>query len=179
MNHRLLSRFLSITLLALPLLLASCHSRTKVVRVEDNRDPRRPKEETFIIDMNTAQGRIVNEAGTWLGTPYKYGESTKGKGTDCSGMVMQVYLSAANIKLPRTAATQSDFCTPVKDGHPNTADLVFFATGSDSTRVTHVGIVIDKDRFIHASSSKGVVISRFSSPYYTKRLLGYGRVPNL
>ena len=47
-------------------------------------------------------------------------------------------------------------------------DLVFFATGKDANRVSHVGIVIDDRQFIHASSSKGVVISDMTTPYYQR-----------
>ena len=56
-------------------------------------------------------------------------------------------------------------------------DLVFFATGKDPEKVSHVGILVDDNSFIHASTSKGVVVSRLHTPYYISRLIMYGRVP--
>lgn len=168
-------------LLSVCMMLISCHTRTKVVRVEDNKDRETEKirEEILNLDDSTPAGRIIAEASSWLGTPYKYACDQKGVGTDCSGMVMQIFLTTAAIKLPRNASKQAEFCTEIDVKKIDTGDLVFFATGSDSTRVSHVGIMIDSDRFIHASTSKGVVVSYMSSPYYTKHFLLFGRVPGL
>ena len=127
----------------------------------------------------TTQQMIVEEARTWLGTPYKYAKAEKGEGTDCSGMVMKVYEQAAGCKIPRNSAKQAEYCRKVKETEVDTGDLVFFATGSDPEKVSHVGIVVDSDSFIHASSSKGVVISKISNAYFAQRLLMFGRVPGL
>jgi len=55
-------------------------------------------------------------------------------------------------------------------------DLVFFATGKDKNRVSHVGIMIDDVKFIHASTKKGVVVSEVTAPYYERTFMMYGRV---
>lgn len=122
---------------------------------------------------------LIEEAQTWIGTPYKYAESTKHKGSDCSGMVVSVYLDALGIKLPRNSAQQADFCAPVKLRQVLPGDLVFFATGKDASRISHVGIMLDYENFIHVSTSKGVVISKITTQYYTSRFMGFGRVPGL
>lgn len=119
---------------------------------------------------------IAKEALTWVGTPYKYAGQTKGKGTDCSGLVMVVYQEIADIKLPRNSAQQSDFCDEIKEKEIRAGDLVFFATGSDPKKVSHVGVMIDNVRFVHASGSKGVIISDMETPYYIRCFIKYGRV---
>lgn len=125
------------------------------------------------------QRKIVDEAYTWLGTPYKYAHQEKGEGTDCSGMVMMVYVNATGEKLPRNSAKQAEFCIDASPEEVNAGDLVFFATGRDPVKVSHVGIVVDDDNFIHASSSKGVIVSKLSSPYFKRTFIKFGRVPKL
>ena len=120
--------------------------------------------------------KVADEAMTWLGTPYAYAKSEKGVGTDCSGMVLMVYLDVTGTKLPRNSAQQADFCKSLNREEVEIGDLVFFATGKDLSRVSHVGIMLDAESFIHASSSKGVVISKINTPYYTSRFIKFGRV---
>lgn len=127
--------------------------------------------------LNGEQKKIIEEAYTWLGTPYVYAAQEKGVGADCSGMVMEVYRATLGQKLPRNSAKQAEFCVKVDEKEANVGDLIFFATGKDPDRISHVGIVVDADYFIHASTSKGVVVSKIHTPYYLSRLKMYGRVP--
>lgn len=121
---------------------------------------------------------IVEEAHSWIGTPYKYGGMNKGTGTDCSGMIMVIFEKVAEIKLPRNSAKQAEYCNYIKEKEILPGDLVFFATGQDKRKVSHVGIMIDREKFIHASSSKGVTISRMATPYFQRTFIKYGRIPN-
>ncbi len=130
-------------------------------------------------EVSEERRKVIEEAAEWLGTRYEYGSQEKGESTDCSGLIMQVFLKAVEMKLPRNSARQADFCKTLKNKDRQGGDLVFFATGSDPERVTHVGLMIDEVNFIHASSSKGVVISRMDNSWYIKRFLKYGRIPGL
>lgn len=121
--------------------------------------------------------RIARESKKWIGTPYKYAHQEKGVATDCSGMVYVLYLDIAHIKLPRNSAQQAEFCDELKEKHIKPGDLVFFATGKDPKKVSHVGIMIDKNKFVHASASKGVIMSEMTTPYYQRKFIKYGRVP--
>ena len=123
--------------------------------------------------------KIVSEARTWMGTPYAYARQDKGVATDCSGMVFVIYDKIAGIKMPRNSAKQSEFCDNLKEKEVEAGDLVFFATGNDGKTVSHVGIMIDGVRFIHASGSKGVIMSDMTTPYYRRNLVKFGRVPGL
>ena len=157
------------------LLSASCRSSRHTTKPDVNEGGNQiESSESF----NDYQKKILDEAYTWIGTPYAYAKMEKGKGTDCSGMVMSVFNKAVKIDIPRNSAKQAEFCTKVKEKDVQVADLVFFATGSNPERISHVGIIVNKDSFIHASSSKGVIVSNLHSPYYEKRLIMYGRVPH-
>lgn len=127
--------------------------------------------------VNRKQARMIEEACSWIGTPYKYGGAEKGIGTDCSGIVLRVYLDMTEIKLPRNSAKQAEFCKRIKAKDARPCDLVFFATGKDPGKVSHVGLLLDSENFLHASSSKGVTITRLDNPWWSPRILGFGRVP--
>lgn len=158
------------------LFISSCHTSHKSGR-RDNTE----KEHAiggYHVDGNNKRGkRVVKEAMEWIGTPYKYGGAEKGKGSDCSGLVMSAYLEATGKQLPRNSAMQAEFCKRLSGEELEVGDLCFFATGKDPKRISHVGIMIDNESFIHASSSKGVVVSKITTPYYQKTLIQFGRVP--
>ena len=125
------------------------------------------------------RNRIKEECLTWIGTPYGYGRSDKGEATDCSGLVLVVYEKIANLKLPRNSAQQTDYCDDLKNKEILPGDLVFFATGKDQKKVSHVGVMIDRNKFVHASGSKGVIMSEMTTPYYQRTFVKYGRVPGM
>lgn len=118
---------------------------------------------------------IVREAERWIGTPYRYGGTERGRGTDCSGMVMTVF-GKAGITLPRSSAEQQKYCKPVKKNDLRAGDLVFFTSSRSGSRVTHVGVYRGNGEFIHASTSHGVIVSRLDENYYQKHYHSAGRV---
>lgn len=118
---------------------------------------------------------LLTEAKQWLGTPYKYGGEDKG-GVDCSGLVLNIYRSALDIKLPRSSSEQAKFCSPLAKGDLMPGDLLFFATSGSRNKVSHVGIYIGDGRMIHSSSSKGVIISGIDEDYFRKTFTGAGYV---
>jgi len=155
--------------------LTSCHTSRK----QQSQSGQPHIEALHIGKAGKNQRRIVEEAYTWIGTPYKYACAEKGRSTDCSGMVMKVYEEVLGLKLPRNSAKQAEFCKEMNAGDVDAGDLVFFATGRDKSKVSHVGIVIDNENFIHASASKGVVVSKFANNYYQRTFVKFGRVPNM
>ena len=118
---------------------------------------------------------LLSAAHEWLGVPYRYGGNDR-KGVDCSGLVLQVYKDALGIKLPRNSREQHDYCTAIAKGNLTPGDLIFFATGKDKKRVSHVGIFIGDNLMIHASASKGVILSDINSQYYARTYAGSGIV---
>jgi len=100
----------------------------------------------------------------WRGVRYKWGGSTK-RGIDCSAFVQKAYKNSFNLKLPRTTKYQHKVGKYINKNSLRLGDLVFFKTGWDSR---HVGIYLDNGRFMHASTSKGVIISSLNNRYYKK-----------
>lgn len=119
---------------------------------------------------------LYREIKSWLGTPHIGGAHTKQKGTDCSGFVMEIYLTVYDMKLERNSARIfSRNCKRIDPDELQEGDLVFFHTGS-SNDINHVGIYLKDNKFAHASSSRGVVIDDLSSKYYIKHFSAAGRV---
>lgn len=122
--------------------------------------------------------QLLLDAQKYLGAPYKYGGATS-SGFDCSGFTLTVFEQNA-YKLPRRSSDQALTGDEIDIKQVKPGDLLFFATGG-GTRVSHVGIVHDigKDgevKFIHASTSKGVIISSLNEKYWNKAYLHATRV---
>ena len=115
-------------------------------------------------------------AGTALGlrgSPYRNGGSDP-SGFDCSGFVRYVF-AQHGIGLGRTVGEQFHEGTEVKAG-VEAGDLIFFTT-SNSSAVSHVGMAIGGDEFVHAPSSRGEVrVERLTAPYWASRYIGARRI---
>lgn len=120
-------------------------------------------------DSNLRQG-IVAEAKRYIGVPYLWGGTTPG-GFDCSGFVQYVF-QKKGVTLPRTSSQQWSASTRIAKADLRPGDLVFFATGGSG--VSHVGIYVGGNQFIHSSTSKGVVISDLGSAYWAGCYYGSG-----
>ncbi len=110
----------------------------------------------------------------WWKTPYRLGGTTK-KGIDCSAFVQSLMLSVFGFTVPRTAREQKGVTERVPHEELKEGDLVFFNTGRG---VSHVGVYLHNNRFVHASTSGGVMISSLSESYWNRRYLGGGRLFN-
>lgn len=161
--------------------LSSCHSshtaargqKTALSKITSHKHAA-PKQHDNIAKPDAHGSKLLEEAYDWLGTPYLYGGNDR-NGVDCSGFVLQVYLNAECISLPRTSAQQAEWCQRADTAALEVGDLVFFAV-SDPARVNHVGMYVGDGKMIHASSSRGVVIDPMDGAFWRKHLHSAGRV---
>lgn len=152
-------------LVAAVLLCAPAAARAQTEGDEDLLREARP----FAAFSNSAvamRDSIVAVARAQIGTPYRLGGTTPGRGFDCSGLVRYV-LGALRVALPRTAAQQATVgaVLPKDTTRLLPGDLLTFGKGN---RITHVGIYVGNGRYVHASTTAGRVIetslSRTRSP---------------
>lgn len=119
--------------------------------------------------------QLYIEAAEWIGVPYRAGKDDK-HGTDCSGLTSQLYRSVYKIKLPRSTEDQRKESDKIRRNNLHEGDLVFFSSKQANKKVAHVGVYLKKGQFIHASTSKGVIISNLNEEYYKRYWIGGGRV---
>ena len=133
-----------------------------------------PSPEALKGQSTATASAIIATAKKYVGVPYLWGGSTP-SGFDCSGFVQYVF-KAHGISLPRVSRDQYTAGYAVSKASLKPGDLVFFNTSGSG--VSHLGIYLGNDQFIHASTSKGVVITQLSSSYWTSRYVGARRVIN-
>ena len=118
--------------------------------------------------------RLRNFINQWYGVPYRLGGTTM-FGIDCSSFVQTLYGQVYEKYLLRTAREQFDFCSTtfnldvLKEG-----DLVFFTI--NRRNISHVGVYLGNGKFVHASTSRGVMISDITDKYWTKYYAGGGQL---
>ncbi|MBR4043799.1 MAG: C40 family peptidase [Bacteroidaceae bacterium] len=159
-------------LFLLPLLLGSC--RTATPRYDYQELARASIRLGIDIDMKDNHALYV-ESSQWIGVPYRGGGTTK-RGVDCSGLTSAIYKKVYRKELERNSEDQrKKDCRKVKKGKLKEGDLVFFHNGRKKKRATHVGIYLKDKKFIHASTSQGVIISTLDEEYWKKHWLSGGR----
>lgn len=171
--------FLSLLTVVCTILFSSCHSsRSVYYKNQDMRELARAGLALgFDIEVDDEWALMV-ESAKWLGTPYRYGGNTR-SGVDCSGLTTQIYKTVYGKSLHRKSVEQYEFdCRKVRRAKLKGGDLVFFVTSGKvkSKNINHVGIYLKDDMFIHASSSRGVVVDNLNSKYYVDRWVGGGKV---
>ncbi len=117
----------------------------------------------FPVSKKDRQLPLYTEAVHWLGVPYKYGGNTS-KGVDCSGLVCNM------------AGMYKKNCRKISRNALRPGDLVFFNTAKTKKSISHVGIFLKGNTFIHATTHSGVRLSTLDETYYKKRWISGGKV---
>ncbi|RJR72331.1 hypothetical protein CIJ78_09490 [Neisseria meningitidis] len=127
-----------------------------------------------VLPVNRAPARragnadeLIGNAMGLLGIAYRYGGTSVSTGFDCSGFMQHIFKRAMGINLPRTSAEQARMGTPVARSELQPGDMVFFRTLGGS-RISHVGLYIGNNRFIHAPrTGKNIEITSLSHKYWS------------
>lgn len=156
---------------------SSAMSNATNVAYEDNAAGTTVLKEKFAFYLKTTPAEIKNIAlykaiNKWLGTRYLYGGTTQ-RGVDCSSLMQHLYDESVGSSIPRTARLQHEFTKRISRADLKEGDLIFFNTTGG---ISHVGMYLKNDKFVHASCSRGVTISDLNENYYAKRFIGAGRV---
>ena len=137
-----------------------------------------PVQLKYAVLMNTEvetlpNKTLLNAVDEWYGVRYRTGGNEK-NGVDCSGFTVAVYAAAYGLTLPRVSRDQYRMSRKISTTELQEGDLVFFNTRGSG--VSHVGIYLGNNKFIHASVSRGVMVSDLFESYYIKRFVGAGRI---
>lgn len=159
------------------LILFGCGSKKKrtyskkarTVTVEGStEEPKAPKIPKKDLQKNLKADSIISTAMTFSGTRYKFGGTTR-KGMDCSGLVF-TSLQENDIDFPRVSHQMAERGKRIKVAQVQKGDLLFFKTSKSGKRINHVGLVVDVEgddiKFIHATSSRGVIVSSLREGYW-------------
>ena len=114
--------------------------------------------------------RFIDE---WYGVKYRMGGTTK-KGVDCSAFVQHLYRYVFGYDILRTACLQFKESKKISKDDLKEGDLVFFRVGT--SRISHVGVYLRNNFFVHSASSKGVSIANLSNAYWSRYFAGGGRI---
>ncbi len=131
----------------------------------------------YAVLMNTEveslpSKELLESVDEWYGVRYRTGGNTK-TGVDCSGFTVAVYAAVYGFALPRVSREQYRTARKISTTELQEGDLVFFNTNGRG--VSHVGVYLGNNKFIHASVSRGIMVNGLFEPYYLKRYVGAGR----
>jgi cell wall-associated NlpC family hydrolase len=116
---------------------------------------------------------MLQSIDQWWGTKYCLGGSSKNC-VDCSAFTKAVLKDVFNADMPRTAQEQYEATERIEMEELKEGDLVFFYTSG--RRISHVGIYIMNNKFVHAAASQGVSVSDLNDAYWKERYRGAGRI---
>jgi probable lipoprotein NlpC len=164
--------YLYCILLGVTVVLSSCHSKKAVLRGEPGEvvKPQASIAEKYstILGVNEGDiqnGRLYAFIDQWMGTPYRFGGQDRG-GVDCSGLAQLLEQQVFGINIPRSTSQQINVIKRKYEEDLAEGDLVFF--DYDGKKFSHVGIYLQNGYYVHASSSKGVTITKLHDPYTYK-----------
>ena len=131
----------------------------------------------YAVLLNTPAEEVKNTKmfefiDDWYGTPYRLGGTTK-KGVDCSAFSQFLFASVYGLNIPRTAREQYNLTNRISRTELKEGDLIFFNTRGG---VSHVGVYLQNNKFVHASTSGGVMISDIFDEYWARKFVGVGRL---
>lgn len=161
--------------------LYSCRNKKEIIKNDTTVTPKKSENSAikvkYATQLNVAPREIENEKlysfiDEWYATPYKYAGSDK-SGIDCSGFTSKLYETVYLKKISRASRDLYATSVEVKKENLKEGDFVFFKI--ESKNVSHVGVYLMNNKFVHASTKKGVIISDLNETYYQKYFFIGGR----
>lgn len=171
MNAKPRNRLLFVLLLVTPVFYTSCKSKAIITDASKSRPLISGSvKERYAALLNVKEKDLDNEKlyrfiDSWIGVPHLSGGMDK-KGVDCSGFTSILEKEIFSRAVPRTAKSMAEIVKRKYEGDLKEGDLVFF--DFQGQKFSHVGVYLHNNKFVHASTSKGVIISDLKDPWYYK-----------
>ena len=163
--------------------MVSCKHQQTVTKSSDPNSTKTegsPKslKKQYAAKLGVSESDIKNETlykfiNEWQGVPYKYSGKDK-SGIDCSGLTSTLYLKVYKKTISSNTKALVGEVKKINDSDLKEGDLVFFNTNGKS--ISHVGVYLQNNKFVHASTKKGVMVSDMNEPYFKKTYVSSGRV---
>lgn len=176
----MIKKYNLIILFAATLILSACHSRRAVMKGEPGEavatQPSIAEKYSSMmgVEVNSIQnGRLYAFIDQWMGTPYRFG-GLDHDGIDCSGLSFLLQQQVYGINIPRTTGQQVQIIKRKYEEELQEGDLLFF--DYDGKKFSHVGVYLQNGYYLHASSTKGVIITKLHDPYTYKYFSRCGSV---
>lgn len=150
------------------------HKRKDKTTTEKGTPAKLPVDVLRLDTVSMALRPLFTEVNSWMGTPYGYGQKEKIKGTDCSGFTQEIYRTVYKTALARSAEAQAAETQEIKKEELQSGDLVFFRI--QGSRISHVGLYLGNQKFVHATVGAGVMVNDLNEKYYAERYARGGRV---
>ncbi|MGB0937574.1 MAG: NlpC/P60 family protein [Colwellia sp.] len=151
----------SLTLISL-VLVATLSGCTLTPTADTGADAVPLSNKISLSNERAVTSHLYSQLYSWKGTPYKLGGKSK-SGIDCSAFVQNTYRTKLGYQLPRSTEAMAETGKEVDLSELKAGDLVFFKTG---IKTNHVGVYLEKGKFMHASTSKGVMMSAMDNDYW-------------
>ncbi len=161
---------------------SACHSQKEITK-NDEKESSNPSKTKNILTkysqlLNVGENKLDNKKlyffiDDWYGTPYKYGGKNK-EGIDCSNFVSSLFNEVYKKTLTGNSASVFNECKIVSKENLQEGDLVFFKIENDN--ISHIGVYLQNNKFVHATVKKGVMIDDLDEPYYKKYFFKAGRI---
>lgn len=172
-------------ILLLGILLTGCfakkkttYSKTRTITVTSSEEKSNSRKESKTKSPKNQQAdKVIETALTFSGVRYKYGGQTK-KGMDCSGLIF-VALTENDIVFPRVSYQMANEGKRIKVKEVQKGDLLFFKTSKRGKNINHVGLVVEVDdeiKFIHSTTSRGVIVSSLREGYWSSAFVKATRI---
>jgi murein DD-endopeptidase / murein LD-carboxypeptidase len=175
--------FLLLCFLSIAISFSSCHhgkeiSKTDKTSEHKNTSSSKKLEQKYASILGVNENKISNILlysfiDDWYGVPYKYGGNTK-KGIDCSNFAATLYNNIYTKKLDGSSASIFNQCKVISKNDLKEGDLLFFKI--DNENISHIGVYLQNNKFVHATTKKGVMIDDLDEPYYKKYFFKAGRL---
>ncbi|MDT0606754.1 C40 family peptidase [Croceitalea rosinachiae] len=152
-------------------------TRTITVKSSDEKHVTTKEKKKKKGGENKKAEQVIETAMTYSGVRYKFGGETK-KGMDCSGLVF-VALTKNDISFPRISHQMANEGKRIKIKEVQKGDLLFFKTAKRGKNINHVGLVVEVDdeiKFIHSTTSRGVIVSSLREGYWNSAFIKAQRI---